>query len=69
MKYTIVRETLSAEMRLAAKKRLSFKSFVNGLRMDYNIQPIEDKLKELEYHYNTLLFMVEERKSRFNQCG
>jgi hypothetical protein len=68
-KFVIQRDTLAGEMILAAKKRLSFNSFFNGLIIDYDTTPLEGKLDRLEYEYNTLLFITESFKVRHNNVA
>ena len=65
-KILIQRGNLADEMKHAAKKRLSFQRFIKGLRIDYDTTPLEPKVKELEYQYNTLLFITESFKARYN---
>jgi hypothetical protein len=67
----ITKELLREEMHLASKKNISFKSFLNALKNDYILTPVENPefLKALECHYDTLLFMVHERKNRYSLCG
>lgn len=67
----ISRETLSQEMLHAANKRLSFKAFIYRLRNDYITQPLEnpESLKQLEYYYNTALFMAEEKRNRYSKVA
>jgi hypothetical protein len=71
MRKMIDRETLGAEMRHAAQRRYSFNKLLSILRTDYITTDIEhpEVLDKLEGVYNTLLFMVDERRVRYNKVG
>lgn len=69
-KQWINKDILSEEMRLAAQKRIPFKRVWENLQRDYNIQMITPvQLDQIRQHYNTLLFICEERKNRYGIAG
>ena len=71
LKRVIDRPTMGAEMAYAAQRNYPFHKLLNNLRRDYNIQPYDNSkcIKMLESNYNTLLFIVGERKQRYNNVG
>jgi len=69
-RYNLDREKLAAEMRHAAQKGIPFTRLMDNLIRDYKLKNVDDELrKRLQYNYNTLLFIVEERKNRYGRCG
>lgn len=64
------REMLAGEFRHYANKGYSFQQVWSCINRDYNIQAFArpDTIKRLEYNYNTLLFMVEERKNKYGRA-
>jgi hypothetical protein len=69
-KVLIDREILAGEMRHAAQIGLPFSRVWDNLQRDYHIQNVDKvMLDQLKQNYNTLLFIVEERKNRYGNVG
>ena len=70
IKQCITREILAEEMRYNAQKRIPFSKVWDNLRRDYHIKVVTPvQLDQLRQHYNTLLFICEERKNRYGIAG
>ena len=70
-KVTIDREILAQELRLAALKGMQFNHVLRNLRRDYETRPIENQemLGKIGEAYDTMCFMVVERKVKFNMVA
>jgi len=70
-KVSIDREILAQELRLAAIKGRPFNYVLRDLRRDYDTSKIEDTkmLSKINEAYDSMTFLVAERKVRYNLVG